>query len=139
MITKDNIKQLLLSPELGFKRSSNYLYEVLERYYEETGAKVYVDFGNHPGKDRIPREAAISGCCVITGMHGAAKFHEDVPIPNKYKVDDLEDLDVSHVRDLILDIFEHYDERIDDFEEYRTMIRGEKEKFIKDAMNLFCI
>ena len=46
MITKDNIKQLLLSPELGFKRSSNYIYEVLERYYEETGAKVYVDFAN---------------------------------------------------------------------------------------------
>ena len=46
MITKDNIKQLLLSPELGFKRSSNYIYEVLERYYEDTGAKVYVDFAN---------------------------------------------------------------------------------------------
>ncbi len=46
MITKDNIRQLLLSPELGFKRSSDYIYEVLERYYEETGAKVYVDFAN---------------------------------------------------------------------------------------------
>ncbi len=46
MITKDNIKQLLLSPELGFKRSSDYIYEVLERHYEETGAKVYVDFAN---------------------------------------------------------------------------------------------
>ena len=22
-------------------------------------SKVYIDFGNHPGKDRIPREAAI--------------------------------------------------------------------------------
>ena len=29
--------------------------------------KVYIDFGEHPGMDRIPREAAISGCCVITG------------------------------------------------------------------------
>ena len=29
--------------------------------------KVYVDFGNHPGKDRLPREAVLCGCCLITG------------------------------------------------------------------------
>ena len=37
-------------------------------------AKVYVDFGNHPGKDRIPREAAICGCCVITNREGSAAY-----------------------------------------------------------------
>ena len=51
-------------------------------------SKVYIDFGNHPGKDRIPREAAISGCCVITGKRGAARFYQDVPIPEEYKFDD---------------------------------------------------
>jgi hypothetical protein len=100
-------------------------------------AKVYVDFGNHPGKDRIPREAAISGCCVITGKHGAAGYYEDIPIPDRYKVDDLEDVDVEAVKKLILDIFENYDERIEDFAYYREMIRGEKEKFILDAMKIF--
>ena len=44
MITKDNIKQFL--HELGFKRSSNYLYEVWECHYDEVGATVYVDFAN---------------------------------------------------------------------------------------------
>ena len=44
-------------------------------------SKVYIDFGNHPGKDRIPREAAMSFCCVITGKRGSAAFSEDVPIP----------------------------------------------------------
>ncbi len=100
-------------------------------------AKVYVDFGNHPGKDRIPREAAISGCCVITGRQGAAAYHEDVPIPERYKIDDAKDVDVETVRNLILDIFEHYEERTKDFEDYRTMIRGEKEKFVTDVMRLF--
>lgn len=100
-------------------------------------AKVYVDFGNHPGKDRIPREAAISGCCVITGMQGAAAFYDDVPIPDKYKVDDAQDVDVATVRNLILDIFENFDERTKDFEGYRTMIRQEKEKFVLDVMRLF--
>ncbi len=100
-------------------------------------AKVYVDFGDHPGKDRIPREAAISGCCVITGMRGAAAYYDDIPIPDKYKVDDRVDVDVPRVRELILDIFENYDERKKDFEEYRQMIRGEKERFVTDVMNIF--
>lgn len=51
-------------------------------------SKVYIDFGNHPGKDRIPREAAISGCIVITGKRGAAAFAEDVCIPETYKFDE---------------------------------------------------
>ena len=100
-------------------------------------AKVYVDFGNHPGKDRIPREAAISGCCVITGRQGAAAYERDVPIPDKYKIDDSIDVDVPRVRDLIMDVFENYDERAKDFEDYREMIRKEKEKFVTDAMRLF--
>ena len=44
MITKDNVKQLL--PELGFMRSSKYLYEVWECHYDEVDATVYVDFAN---------------------------------------------------------------------------------------------
>ncbi|MCR4798304.1 MAG: hypothetical protein K5853_07655 [Lachnospiraceae bacterium] len=100
-------------------------------------AKVYVDFGNHPGKDRIPREAAISGCCVITGMQGAAAYDKDVPIPSRYKIDDEQDVDVDLVRRTILDIFDHYEERSKDFEEYRNMIRSEKEAFVQDVMRLF--
>ena len=53
--------------------------------------KVYIDFGNHPGKDRFPREAAISGCCIITGKKGAAAYYEDVPIPDQYKFQDIKD------------------------------------------------
>ncbi|MCX7738527.1 MAG: hypothetical protein N2Z80_03840 [Hydrogenothermaceae bacterium] len=51
-------------------------------------AKVYIDFGNHTGKDRIPREAAMLECCVITGRRGIAKYREDVPIPENYKIED---------------------------------------------------
>jgi len=44
--------------------------------------KLYVDFGKHPGKDRMPREAAVHGCCIITGRRGAAGNPFDIPIPN---------------------------------------------------------
>lgn len=49
--------------------------------------KLYIDFGHHPGKDRLPREAAIHGCGVITARHGSAANPVDVPIPERCKLD----------------------------------------------------
>jgi hypothetical protein len=48
---------------------------------------VYLDLGFHPGKDRIPREAALAGCVVVVGRDGSAAYDEDVPLPGGYKVD----------------------------------------------------
>lgn len=44
MITKDNLKQVLT--ELGFHLNPSSLYEILERYYEETDTSISVDFAN---------------------------------------------------------------------------------------------
>lgn len=51
-------------------------------------SKLYIDFGEHPGRDRIPREAAASGCVVVTGRRGSAANAIDVPLPDFYKVDE---------------------------------------------------
>lgn len=90
--------------------------------------KVYIDFGNHPGKDRMPREACISGCCVITGLNGSAAFYEDIPVPDKYKFS-REDESIPSICRTIRYILENYQECKDDFEVYREMIRKEKDKF----------
>lgn len=47
-------------------------------------AKVYIDFGHHPGKDRIPRETAILGCIVIVGKRGSARYKEDISINDEF-------------------------------------------------------
>jgi hypothetical protein len=58
--------------------------------------RVYVDFGPHPGRDRIPREAALCGAVVVTGRRGAAAFAADVPIPERFRLDEAAaDFDVS--------------------------------------------
>lgn len=98
-------------------------------------SKVYIDFGNHPGKDRIPREAAVSGCCVITGLQGSAAYHEDVPVPARYKFDQGK-RDFSAIRQCIADIFANYAERRHDFDEYRRMIMAEEAKFDADLQAL---
>lgn len=52
--------------------------------------KLHVDFGYFPGRDKIPREALISGCCLLTGRDGTAGFKEDLSIPEEYKLYDQE-------------------------------------------------
>lgn len=95
--------------------------------------KIYVDFGNHPGKDRIPREAAADGCCVITNKKGAAAFEGDVPIPERYKfespADSLEEIDA-----LLHDICDNFAEHQAQFESYRQMIASEKAAFNSDTV-----
>jgi len=99
-------------------------------------AKVYIDFGNHPGKDRIPREGATLGCCVITGKRGSAAFFEDVPIPDDYKFDDREE-NIPKIIDKIKDCFEKFNERYKDFDYYRQVIKNEPQKFIEDLRKIF--
>ena len=44
-------------------------------------ASVYLDLGPHPGKDRLPREAAIHGCAVLVAARGSAGVTADMPLP----------------------------------------------------------
>lgn len=89
-------------------------------------SKLYIDFGDHPGKDRMPREAAMCGCCVITGLNGSAAYREDVTIPREYKIERTEGNIPAIIEKIkyVLDTFP-----IDDFEPYREAIRGEKNRF----------
>ena len=90
--------------------------------------KVYIDFGNHPGKDRIPREAAVAGCVVITGKRGSAANEIDVPIPEKYKFND----DINGIYEIIERIryvFENYESCYKEFESYVKSIFSEPLKF----------
>ena len=130
-------KQLIaLAPDLkwvplqGFSRAQ--LIEVMQK------AKLYIDFGNHPGKDRLPRECVMNGCCVITGMRGSARFFEDVPILNTYKFDERS----ARKEDIILcirSVLTHYEEADKDFVFYRNRIKEEKEEFEGQIRQVFQI
>lgn len=101
-----------------------------EMAYLMCSAKVYIDFGNHPGKDRIPREAGICGCCVITNRMGSAAYQEDVNIPEKFKMADMTDMEA--ILDIIYDCIDNYEERQIEYEAYRENIACEKEEFMQD-------
>lgn len=126
--TKRLMKQ---SPELKWTPLRGYtLSEMIELFQT---SKVYVDFGNHPGKDRMPREAASAGCCVVTGSRGAAANEVDVPISSKYKFDSSSQAD--RICALIKDCLERFDEHSPDFAAYRESIRSEKDVFESEVKN----
>lgn len=97
---------------------------------------VYIDFGSHPGKDRIPREAAMLGCCIITGKRGSAGNSIDVPIPNKYKFDE-KTVNTSDILHVIRECIDSYDECRSDFEQYRQKILLEKNTFLQQIEDFF--
>jgi len=86
-------------------------------------SKVYIDFGHHPGRDRIPRESAILGNCVLTNLSGAAGFHNDIPVDKKYKT-----TDVDQIGNIITNCFDNYESVIEDFSIYRSSIKNQKEQ-----------
>jgi hypothetical protein len=98
-------------------------------------SKIYVDFGHHPGKDRIPREAAVNGCCVITNREGSAAYHEDVPIPSEYKyahpLSELDSIDA-----LMKDICQNFPQHQAQFASYRSWIKGETDRFMDEVAHL---
>lgn len=99
-------------------------------------SKLYIDFGNHPGMDRFPREAATCGCCVITDKRGSAKFKEDVNIPDQYKFEDKEE-NIPAILEQIEYCLNNYDVAFKDFENYRNIIKGQKAKFVEDVNKVF--
>lgn len=99
-------------------------------------ARVYIDFGNHPGKDRIPREAAISGCCILTSKRGAAANDIDVPISSEYKFEDTEE-NIPAIIQKIRFLLENYETETLKFEDYRHRISNERKEFTEAVEQAF--
>lgn len=130
----DNLQPLIdMTPEVKWIPLVNLSEEQLIKIMQI--AKVYIDLGNHPGKDRIPREAVLGGCCIITNKQGSAAFQEDVPILEKYKFEHFAE-QYEDMKALILDICDNYDEHSKNFNAYRQWIAGERSRFTQDTLNV---
>lgn len=101
--------------------------------YTLSRCKLYIDFGTHPGRDRLPREAVLSSCLIVTGLEGAAGNKIDIPIPGRYKMS-LNDLQKSSQR--IHALMENYDTNIGDFRPYSNSIHLQKGQFKQEVKAL---
>ena len=99
--------------------------------------KIYMDFGHHPGKDRLPREAVLHGCCAITGLYGSAANSVDIPMDIRYKLDPLAPDFVANFGREVQRIFDATVESQNDFLAYRTAIMQEPANFDKQIVAAF--
>jgi len=99
-------------------------------------AKCYIDFGPHPGKDRLPAEAASLGCCVVTNRRGAAANPVDIAIPTDLKIDDAEEGCEERAADLIHVMLTDYPRQTRRFDGYRAVIAAEPAQFAADVAEL---
>ena len=99
-------------------------------------AAVYIDFGHHPGRDRIPREAAACGCRVLTGRRGAAANGVDIPVPASLKIDetapDFAEQAVAALQRLVEQPAGSETMSV----HYRAIIMAQKEMFAKEVQAL---
>jgi hypothetical protein len=91
-------------------------------------AKLYIDFGHHPGKDRMPREAARAGCCILTSRSGSAGYQADMPVPDDCKFEASES-QIPAIGRMIDSIFSNFSTHTGRFDRYRHHIAAEKATF----------
>ena len=100
-------------------------------------SKVYIDFGYHPGKDKMPREAILFNNCIITNQKGSAKNKFDIPINKNFKFKQKYD-DLKKINYTIDKIFKNHSNEIKKFNSYKIKILNEEKNFKRQLMNIFC-
>jgi len=99
--------------------------------------KVYIDFGHHPGKDRIPREAVQNDCVIITSRTGSAAFIEDLPIPDIYKIEIRDPNFMQKFAELLEGVFNNFEFHHSNFLYMRQQIQFESTRFMNEVSMLF--
>jgi hypothetical protein len=145
--TKENI--ITYNPKKGLEKIEKYM-QLLPQYQwipltgmtrEEMRdtlrrAKLHIDFGYFPGRDKIPREALVSGVCLLTGRDGTSAFKEDLGIPEQYKLHENEMQD-DKIINLINHLMDNYETVSLEFVDFRSFVVNEKNNMIENVKKLF--
>lgn len=150
-LVRERNNQVLYNPRKGLKHSqliSNLLPEnvkiipLTSMTNEEIRqltleSKVYIDFGDHPGKDRMPRECASGGCVVITGTQRCGANQKDIPIDTKFEYNQNDDTyDYQKISRFILEVLDNYEFYFKKQKSYRNLIRKEKQTFTEEVKKM---
>jgi hypothetical protein len=122
------------NPQLSFAAIQNMTREQVRQTL--LTCSVYIDFGHHPGKDRVPREAAVSGAIVFLHERGAALHFQDHPLERFYLFNE-QDIDTgslaSRVAEALSDRERHYARQ----QVYRQQVRLGFEEFMLQVRQFF--
>ena len=130
-ITEQLIK---LAPDIDWRQIKDMTVKQVQEFLAKS--KVYIDFGDFRGRERLPREAALSGCVVITGKRGAAENNVDINIPDEFKFDD-SDSDLPQVIEKIRAVFENFETAYASQQSFREKELNALKKFRNEIITAF--
>jgi hypothetical protein len=96
-------------------------------------SRLYIDFGYFPGPERLPRQAVIMGCNIITSTLGAAKFN-DVKIPSEYKFN-VSAFSIFNICQTIHELTFNYSKHFHEFDDYRDLVYYQNQTFADNVMD----
>lgn len=94
--------------------------------------KLYIDFGVFSGRERLPREAVMCGCCILTSDKGTAHYYKDNSIPDKYKIEDIDEA-ITTIRHILT----HYEQCRPEFDAYRGLLYLDKQNYFEEVKELY--
>lgn len=97
-------------------------------------SKLYVDFGNFPGPERLPKETVFNGMNVLVHRFHAAAT-DDVLIPDKYKVDPK--ASPEYIESKIDEMLKMYEQQYQDFDAFRQTILGMESRYYSQLKQIF--
>lgn len=141
--TRDRIGSIVYNPAKGLKLTQSLIKAWDKNLFTRIlgldragvakllqASKIYLDLGPHPGRDRLPREAAAAGCVVLVAKRGSASNEIDVPLGDEYKVRcSHERIDVNAVRSRLAAILEDFPLHQKAQEPFRMGLAGQAEQF----------
>ena len=122
------------NPKIKFVRLENYkmneIIEILSR------SKIYIDFGYHPGKDKMPREAVLFNNCIITNYKGSAKNKNDIPINEEFKFYE-RSKNINKIQTKINEVLLNHKKEFKKFERYKKQVLMEEKNFKSQILKIF--
>lgn len=127
------MKKLLLENNFDFVPIINLEPEEIIELLREV--KLYIDFGDFPGPERIPKEAVYNGANILVGKKNAAINDFDINIPEKYKVENFND--INYISRKIEIMLKEYNKNYHDFDIFREQIDSLEYNFIENLREIF--
>jgi hypothetical protein len=108
--------------------------------FHDLGLKssVYLDFGPQHQFSRALRTAVALGCVPVVQGVNAMYSQLDVPIPDRYKIKQDEELeyDYEEIKNLIVSIFRNFESCLESVSPFRNAIREQNQKFYSSVQSL---
>jgi|TARA_B110000908_G_C10250071_1_gene451437 hypothetical protein len=123
-----------LSQEFSIVRLENMSRSQITETLLDT--RIFLDFGHHPGKDRVPREAALCGAIPVVRAEGAARFEQDVPLPKELLIESRAFFDGPEFISRLQNILNSAEQFNDALSQYRAKIASEKQTFDSEIQAL---